>query len=232
MRHLSIVLFLAMLALSVSVQAAPQRIHATYSLFKSGQEVAEVAESFVQEKGHYRIESITTAVGVFRILSRDTIKFISEGDILKTGLRPRHFEHHRGSREEKKIVADFDWSKREATFNYDGKIETAPISPGLQDRLSLMYQFMYLPLKTTSIAVEMSNGRSVSQYEYLRSGEELLTTKAGTFRTIRLSKKHTADEAGTEVWLAKDKFQFPVKVLIGEKKGGSMEQVLTKLSIR
>lgn len=217
---------------TAALAAPPQKVTATYSLSRNNQEMAQVVETFTQGKGKYQIESVTTAVGVYRVLTRDAIKLISQGVVTKTGLQPTHFEHHRGARKDKLIVADFDWTKNQATFVHDGNTETAPIPAGMQDRLSLMYQFMFLPTKIAMLSVDMSNGKKVAQYEYQRSGEESLRTKAGTFQTVRFSRKRVPGDDGTEVWLAKDKFQIPVKVVIEEEKGGRMEQVLTKLSIQ
>lgn len=227
---------LALILLSVLGAAAfaapPQRITATYSLSRNNQEMAQVVETFSQSKGKYQIESVTTAVGVYKVLTGDAIRLLSNGLVTKSGLQPLHFEHHRGKRADKKIVADFDWTKSQATFVHGGNTETAPIPAGMQDRISLMYQFMFMSLKNPSLAVDMSNGRKVTQYEYQRGGEESLATRAGTFQTVRLTRKRVPGDDGTEVWLARDKFQLPVKVVIEEEKGGRMVQVLTKLSIQ
>jgi hypothetical protein len=229
----SLLLALLTVLLSAAALAAPpQRITATYSLSRNNQEMAQVVETFSQSKGKYQIESVTSAVGVYRVLTGDTIRLLSSGLVTRTGLQPLHFEHHRGRREDKKIVADFDWTKNEATFRHDGKTETAPIPAGMQDRISLMYQFMFLSPQTSTFAVDMSNGKKVTQYEYQRSGEESLRTRGGSFQTVRFTRKRAPGDDGTEVWLAKDRFQIPVKVVIDEDKGGRMVQVLTKLSIQ
>jgi hypothetical protein len=231
MKKLLLAILTSMFA-TAALAAPPQKITATYSLSRNNQEMAQVVETFVQNKGKYQIESVTTAVGVYRVLTRDAIKLLSNGLVTKSGLQPLHFEHHRGKREDKKIVADFDWTKNQATFVHGGNTETSPIPAGMQDRISLMYQFMFLSLKNPALTVDMSNGKKVTQYEYERSGEESLRTKAGTFQTVRFSRKRVPGDDGTEVWLARDKFQLPVKVVIEEEKGGRMVQVLTKLNIQ
>jgi hypothetical protein len=224
---------MAFAAVSLGALAAPpQRIAATYSLSRNGQEMAQVVETFTQSKGRYEIDSVTTAVGIYRVLTGDAIRLLSTGRVTRAGLQPLHFEHHRGSRADKKIVADFDWSKHEARYSHDGNTETAPIPNGMQDRLSLMYQFMFVSPVAKSLDIDMSNGKKVTHYEYLRNGEETLNTKAGTFRTVRFTRKREPGDDGTEVWLARDRFQIPVKVVIDEDKGGRMEQVLTRLDIR
>ena len=228
-------LLTALLALSLSATAfaaPPQRITATYSLSRNNQEMAKVVETFSQGKGKYQIESITSAVGVYKVLTGDTIRLFSSGSVNGNGLQPVHFEHHRGKREDKKIVADFDWKKKLATFRHDGNTETAPMPAGMQDRISLMYQFMFMSPASPSLKMAMSNGKKVSQYEYRLIGEETLETKAGTFQTLHLSRVREPGDDGTEVWLAKSKFNLPVKVVIDEDKGARMVQVLTKLNVQ
>ncbi|MEO1767151.1 DUF3108 domain-containing protein [Thiobacter aerophilum] len=220
----------ALLFLCAVAHAAPARLTLHYSLSRNGQEVAEVVETFSQAKGRYSIESVTRAVGVFRLLSQDSIRFLSTGQVTSMGLKPLHFEHHRGSREARRIIADFDWKTRTARFQHDGEIHSLPIPAGLQDRLSLMYQFMYLKLDASELLFQMSNGRSISRYQYRRVGEETLSTPAGTFRTVRFSRVGTADEDGTDVWLALDGLQLPVKVVFEEAHGARVTQILTSLT--
>lgn len=221
-----------LLAWVAAAQAAPQRIVATYVLSRNGQELGQTVETFVQTKGRYRIESVTRAAGVLRLLTGETVRLVSEGRVLSTGLRPLHFEHHRGSRPDRRIVADFDWKQREARLAHDGTTETVALPPGTQDRLSLMYQFLYLPLRQPVLTMDMTNGRKITRYEYRRVGEEALTTPAGTFPTAHYSRVRAAGDDGTEVWVALGRVQIPVKVVIEEEGGGRMEQVLVDLSVQ
>jgi len=221
-----------LLAASLTVHAAPSRITAHYSLSRNGQEMGEVVETFTQDKGRYRIESVTQAVGVYRLLTRENIRFISEGRVTRNGLQPLHFEHHRGAAPARRIIADFDWKVRQVRLEHDGEEQTLPISPGLQDRLSLMYQFMFLSLNKPVLVFDMTNGRKISRYEYRRVGEEPLATPAGRFRTVHLSRVREPGDDGTDVWLALDRHQLPVKVVFEEEGGVRLSQVLTRLLVQ
>lgn len=233
-RWLPRLLLLALLPLAPApgAQAVPERITATYSLSRNGQELGEVVETFVRDRGRYRIESVTRAVGMLRLLTGETIRLVSEGRVTRGGLKPLHFEHHRGSREDRRIIADLDWQRREARLVHDGRSETVPLPAGTQDRLSLMYQFMYLTLNQPQLVLQVTNGRRITRYEYRRLGEETLPTPAGTFRTVRFSRVREPGDDGTDVWLAVNRFQLPVKVVIEEERGGRMEQLLKSLDVQ
>lgn len=217
---------------SLAHASAPLIANATYNLYKSGQQVGVVSETFSSKGKRYEILSETKAIGIFTLFAKGNIKLISRGEVTKDGLRPLHFEHHRGDDPAKLIVADFDWQKRTLTMKYDGKTETAVLVPGTQDRISRMYQFMFAPPKGKELTFTMTNGRNLELYQYLLSDKAPLDTAAGKFKTVHYAKQHKADEDGTELWLATDRHHFPVRILIVETEGGKLEQQLTQLKFK
>ena len=225
-------LLLPLLLLAMPVWAAPpQAVTATYRLTKMGQPFGTAHETFRRDANQYRIESVTSAVGIFALFAKGKIRLLSTGDVTAEGLRPQHFEHHRGDDPAKRIVADFDWEKRSATFHYDGKSESAELPSATQDRISLLYQFMFKPPHGAGVELAMSNGRQINRYLYKVVGEETLNTPAGRFETVHLSKRSGDQRDGTEVWLAKGRHYFPVRIAVDEKDGGTLEQELTSLEI-
>jgi hypothetical protein len=223
-----ILLFLALA--SFAAQAAPpKKIDATYRVLKSGQIVGKVTEHFEHDGKRYRIESTTAAIGIFALFAKGNIRLISEGEVTKNGLRPLHFEHHRGSDPAKLVVADFDWEKRIVSHKYDGKVETAPLEDGVQDRISQHYQFMFQPPKNKDIDIHLSTGRQLNLYNYRVVGEEPAQTPIGLFKAVHISKQRTPDEDGIDLWLAKTRHYFPVRILFDEKDGGKLEQQLESL---
>ena len=216
---------LAITACSVA-QAAPNEVTAKYCVLKNGQAFASDSEHFARQGKNYRIDSTTTATGIFALFTKDAIVLRSEGEVTAKGLRPSHFEHHRGSDPAKLIVADFDWDKLAVTHHYDGKDEGDTLVPGTQDRISQLYQFMFQAPQGAMVEFHMSTGRKLNLYRYRVLGTETVTTPAGTFQALHLSKEHSQDEDGTELWLAKSRHYFPVRVLIEDKDGGKLEQQL------
>lgn len=224
-----IILFLVLASFAAQAAPPPKKIDATYRVLKSGQIVGKVTEHFEHDGKRYRIESTTTATGIFALFAKGNIRLVSEGEITKNGLRPLHFEHHRGSDPARLIVADFDWEKRIVSHKYDGKIETAPLEEGVQDRISQHYQFMFQPPKKKNIGIHLSTGRQLNLYNYRVVGEEPAQTPVGLFKTVHISKQRTPDEDGIDLWLAKTRHYFPVRILFDEKDGGKLEQQLESL---
>ena len=221
---------LCCLWMGAALAAAPHQIAATYSLTKQGQQIGTVTESFKQAEGRYQIESVTSAIGVYALFMKGTIRLISSGDVTGHGLRPRHFEHHRAADPAKTVLADFDWEKMNLTHSFDGKTESVALEPGAQDRISLMYQFMFTPPGKQDLRLFMTTGKKLNLYHYKLAGEEKITTPAGQFKAVHLVKQRTGDEDGTEIWLAKKRHFFPVRIIIEEHNGGKLEQNLTSLT--
>ena len=118
-------------------------------------------------------------------------------------------------------------------MRYDGRNETVQLPAGTQDRLSVMYQFMFLPAdQLRELAFQMTNGRKIEPYRYQLAGSEQLDTPIGKLDTLHFVKQREPGENGTEVWLAPERNLFPVKLLILENDGSKFEQVITQLEFK
>jgi hypothetical protein len=190
-------------------------------------------ETFEANDGGYRIVSESHAVGLLALLERQPLRLTSSGRLTAAGLRPQLFEGKRGDADPRKVRADFDWQGKQLTIARDGRTDTLPLPPGTQDRLSAMYQFMFLvPHRSQELEFSMTNGRKLDQYRYtVHSGVEI-ETRLGRMSTVHLVKQHRPDESGTEIWLAPQHRYLPIKLLILEEDGSRYEQVLTKLEIK
>jgi hypothetical protein len=223
---------LALLLAPLCALAAPQQVTATYNMAKGKVPIGIVTETFSRSGSTYRIESETKATGVMALFAKDSIRLLSTGEIDRKGLKPLHFEHHRGVDPAKRITADFDWKTSQLTMQHDGQSEAVKLEPGTQDRISLMYQFMYLPPKAKELSLYMTNGRTVERYVYRLVGEEKIKTGIGELKTRHYSKVHQPDEGGAEVWLAPAYSNFPVRIVVTEKDGDKLEQTLSRLETK
>ena len=215
------------------LRAAPAAISASYEVSYNGLPFAVVNERFETGNAAYRIVSESTTSGLFALFRKKSATLVSSGALTKDGLRPLHFEGNDHGDDTRRVVAEFDWQQQRLTLRHDGVTETVALAPGTQDRLSLMYQFMFVASeKLESLEVAMTNGRKIDRYRYAVSRDVDIDTPLGRMRTLHLVKERQSGESAAEVWLAPRYHFFPVKVLIVEKDGSRYEQVITRLDIR
>ena len=220
-------------ACGAAESGAPQAVSVSYEVFRNGRRVAVMNESFEANDGSYRIVSESRAVGLLALFERRPLRLTSSGRLTAAGLRPQRFEGKRGDRDSRQVRADFDWQGKRLTIARDGNTDTLPLPPGTQDRLSLMYQFMFIaPDPSQGLEFSMTNGRKLDRYRYtVHSGVEI-ETPLGRMATVHLVKQHRPDESGAEIWLAPQHRYLPIKMLILEEDGARYEQVITKLEIK
>jgi hypothetical protein len=226
----------ALLALALpcaaAVPPAPQSISASYDMYRNGGHIAVMSEQFEAKDGGYRIVSETQAIGLFRLFERVPLRFVSTGKLSTEGLQPAQFEGKRGDSDPRQVRGEFDWQTARLTLARDGKTDTLPLPPGTQDRLSVMYQFMFLaPDKRQRVEFSMTNGRKLDQYRYtVRPGVEI-DTALGRIATLHLVKQHLPDETAVELWLAPQHRYLPVRMLVVEEDGTRYEQHITRLEV-
>jgi hypothetical protein len=211
--------------------AAPASAEITYNLFRNKILLGTITEHFEAKEGSYRVTSDGRATGLLALVQRDPIRLISSGDLTKDGLRPHRFEGHRSG---KSAFAEFDWPGAKLTLVHDGLNHSLALPPGTQDRLSIMYQLMFaIPNnKAPVMDFSMTNGRKIEKYRYIAHPDVTIDTPFKRLNTIHLIKQREADDTGTEIWVAPEYGNLPVKLLIIEDDGVRYEQIVTKLEIK
>jgi Protein of unknown function (DUF3108) len=210
---------------------APQSVSASYNVFMNGTQVAVMNEKFEARDGTYRITSESVPIGALALFQKP-VTAVSSGQIAAEGLRPERFEGRRiGSGQPTK--AEFDWRGERLTFGQDGKAETVALPPGTQDRLSIMYQFMYYTFnRRERLDFAMTDGRRFTQHHYLVTPNVEIDTPLGRMATLHLVKQTEPDGSGTEIWLARQHHFLPARMLIRESNGTRYEQVITRIEIK
>lgn len=219
--------------LSAAVAAAtPLTVEAQYNLSLNGTNIAVMHESFAVRDGRYEAVSETHATGLFALIQRRPGRVTSAGAVGADGLRPLTFDGTRGSRDTRRVHAEFDWTAATLTLSHDDRTEVMPLPGGTQDRLSVMYQFLFLqPDRLRQLAFPMTNGRKLDQYRYAIGPDTAIETPLGPMPVVHLVKQHAAGETATEIWLAREHRLMPVKMRVVEDDGGRYEQVITRLVI-
>ncbi len=211
--------------------AAPKSVTLTYQATRNGKLFANVTETFKQTGDQYVIESVTEGVGLAALFGKRILR--SEGVVAAEGLQPRHFEQHQGDDEKKSIYADFDWVAIQLSMKNKGNVTIEPLAKGTQDVVSFPYQWMLFPPKADEVSLPITTGKKQRVYNCKVIEREVsLTVDAGQFKTLHLinaSEKSAVNER--EFWLAIERSYLPVKIIMREENGTTIEQTLTSIHI-
>lgn len=225
-------LFLVCLAVAAPAVAAPHRIVADYEVFFNGAPVGEMREIFERNGNRYRIVSETRATGVMALIHKKPARAESSGEITESGLKPERFDAVRGKKREKYESAEFDWSGHTLRLKHDGMTETLPLQRGTQDRLSAMYQFLFLnEASRENLDFPMTNGRKLDNYRYRPGTDTRLDTRLGALTVQHLVKQFRSGEVATDIWLSTEYQGLPVRMRVVEPEGERYEQRITGVSI-
>lgn len=230
---LRLILCLLLACVGAAIAAPPALVKAAYDVHKDGLPVATVSDVFEQRGSTYTIISESNPAGLLAMFVRTRIKVTSTGSVTAGGLRPDALDYGRLDDPGKNVSARFDWKSQRVVMTFDGRHENAALPADTQDRLSLMYQFLFLPPeKLDNLAFHMTNGKKIEAYRYQLAGRPTLATPLGTLETIHLIKQREADDNAVEVWLSPAHQNLPVKVLIVENDGSKFEQLITRIETR
>ena len=199
MKTLRLLLATPLVAASWVCAAPPAAVNAHYEVHKDGLHVATVSEAYEQRGSAYSIVSESNPAGLLAIFVRTRIKVTSTGNITPAGLRPDQLEYGRLDDASKNVSARFDWKTEQLSMTFDGRNESIALPKDTQDRLSLMYQFMFLPAeRLANLAFHMTNGKKIEAYRYQLAGRETLDTALGKLHTVHLVKQREAGDNADE----------------------------------
>ena len=195
-------------------------------MLRNGNAMVEVVDRFQQNGGTYRVVEEWHGKGVFALLGG--ITRTSSGTIAGGVLRPKEFSDVRTGRDPARAV--FDWTGKRLTLESHGKSRTQPMPAHAQDKLSMLYALGFDVGRKNPITINATDGKGVSRYVFDIEGKQMIQTPAGKFDALRLVKrKDGPDDHGTEIWLAPNRGYLPVRILITDKDGTRIDQVVTRI---
>jgi hypothetical protein len=233
-RVIQSLIFAAMSIAGAALALPPQRVTLEYDMSYNDTAMAQAVETLEHDGKRYALNAEVKAKGVFALVRSGAAKRASLGDITPNGLRPSEYRDRRGDQPER--VARFDWAKGILHQGEEGKSEQQPMPQAqgimLSDRLSFMWTFAFQPPSGKEVQALLTDGRGMSSFRYAISGPELLRTPAGDIETMKLTKlKDPGDPRGTEIWLATRRYFLPVRILVIEKDGTRIDQVVRRLGV-
>ena len=224
---------LLLAALPAASHALPVEVAAEYKLVSAGVMIGRVSETFRRDGDTYSIRSVTRSEGLLKMILDDNITLQSQGRVNAGGLQPLEFDQKRAGNSTRDVHATFDWDRGMMVSRFRGETHEVDLPKATQDRISVMYQFMTLATAAKTVEMSMSNGRKVERYTYRFVEEVRLATPAGEFDTLHYERVTSSPkENKAAVWLAKDRFNIPVRVVFDDPKGLSLEQLIVELKVR
>jgi hypothetical protein len=220
-------------AATTAPPAAPGSVHARYVILKGGIEIAEIDEVYTRNAGRYTLTSTAKPLGLLAVFKPGKIFIHSNGMIAPQGLKPLQFSYQREGDSQKDSHADFDWKNRQLSLNHDGQHTRLDLPSGAQDRLSAMYQFMFLHLNSQhTLDFPMTNGSKLDHYHYIIAAGSPFNSSAGRFDTLYLDSQAKTGETRSQIWLATARYNLPCRLIITDPDGGKLTQELRALDIQ
>jgi len=216
---------------NTDITTAYQYVQTEFEVTRGGDSgvlgVTQITFNMSLRRNSYQLTSITEAKGVASLFLSKLEQY-SEGTVNEEGLKPNYYAYQYGGNSEKNQYANLLWSDGVIEMTSKKGKKSEPLPEGTQDFLSFMYQFMFTP-PLNSMQITMTNGKYLRTYTYSFEGEETINTKLGELKTLHLLKSGDNQEK-TEIWLALDYQNIPVKVRKTEKNGEVLEQTVTVIS--
>lgn len=232
MKFLPYAVLLWMFSFTVLATDIPSRIEISYAVTTDiGQgEINEVIEIKNTNGSYsYTINSEAQATGIYKLIEPGSIVRHSEGIITKQGLRPSRAFEKRGKKDPS--IADFDWENHVITLQHQGKQAQEKLPTGTLDRLSLSYNFMFVPLPKHHIDIYVTDGHSLKLTHYTVTREKL-RTPLGELETIALTRQDGKNaKVKRKLWLAPNNHMLPVRIVSIEEDGRELEKIVTGINI-
>lgn len=221
------------LAVALPAFALPSEVTAEYQLTNKGITIGRVNETFSRKGDSYSISSVSRSEGILKVIYDEQITLLSVGRVVASGLQPLQFDERRARDGKRDVNATFDWERGVMQSRFKGETSQHQLPRETQDRISMMYQFMHLKPSSGNLVIAMSNGRKVEHYTYRLVEEVRIATPMGEFDTLHVERvTYSPKDSKADVWLAKDHFNIPVRVVFDDPRGLRLEQNIVALQTR
>ena len=202
----------------------PAVLEIAYEVQRNGSTIAEITGRLERSGEAYKLTETWQGRGLYSLLGR--AKRTSEGSVGAGRVRPREFTDERTGRDTAR--AAFDWGANLLTSRYKGKTRTEPIPANAQDRLSYVLAMAAAPADSKVFDVHLVDGRGTSHHVYDFGGRERVSTPAGEFDALKVTRGPEDDR--TTLWLALELGKLPVRMLVVDKSGNRAEQFATRIT--
>lgn len=186
---------------------------ASYTWIWHGLTVAESKLQLRVQGDTWVYESRSEPRGIGRVMSERPVQR-SVMRVTDAGVQPLSYQADDGTSSTKRDAdVKFDWSTGLITGVYEDHKVDRPLTPGVQDDLSVQIALMVALLRgSTADQFALLDGNSIRQYRYAREGEETLHTPIGSVATIVYRSQKEGSPRVTRFWCAPSYGFIPMRV--------------------
>lgn len=197
------------------------------SIGQGGAPLGRATHEWRRKGSAYSIQAVTETTGLAALIRRIAIRQTSAGALGPDGLIPNEYRYERNGELTESAV--FDWSRLRLSMTSKGRVREEPLSPGSQDLLSQIYQLALLRAQDRPPAMAITNGKRYRRYTFELVGAEKLDTMMGELRAVHFRTQGPQDEQSTEVWIAPERHNLPVRIRHRDRKGAIYDQLVDRI---
>lgn len=217
----------------LAAEQEPPLFNATYKLFSSGLEIAQMDRSMHRQGPYeYIYSSNTDTVGLVALFHKDHIVEESHWKLVDNQVRPLDYSYIRSrGKKDRRINVQFDWDKKIINNVINDRQLQMPLETGMLDKLLYQYALMRdLMNNQAEIGYDVTDGGKMKKYNFARLEEEIVQTPLGDLQTLKLQKVRHGDNSKLVIWSAPALRFLPVKVESTDEDGRTTTALIQTLT--
>jgi hypothetical protein len=192
-------------------------------------QIGQTTHTWRHDGSSYALQTLTETTGLVGFFRPVKVVQVSEGEVGTEGLVPREFRVERNGQAAE--GARFDWDTRRVALSEGGRVRRElAVAVGAQDLLSQLHQ-LGVSRKAARVEMMIATGKNYGRYVFDLVGEELLQTRFGALRALHYRTPAMPGEQASELWLACEQHNLPLKIRHIDRKGEIFEQTAVELEI-
>ncbi len=231
-------LLLGLLAFAATAQAAPREWHLQpfttwYVVHSSGLEIGKLEQQLRKLDEHrysFRVESYATGIAALLVKERTTEESLMRID--KEHIIPLEYHFNKtGGKKPQFRTLIFDRASQKIISRTDRNMWQFELKPNLLD--NVLYQLIMVKDVhdgQRELTYNVVDRGEIKSYTFAQTGEEVVNTPLGEFRTIKLERLVHEDRRATTIWSAPTLNYLPVRIDNTDRKGRTASAVIQMVS--
>jgi hypothetical protein len=193
----------------------PQHFRATFTLNASNVDIGVTRwELTPLSNGRSSFSTQSEAIGIAKLFRNERINERSEWQLVDGRIRPLLYTYSRkGGKRDRETRLNFDWARRVALSERNGKRATVKLSNNTLDKsVYLIGLMMDLAKGMRQMQYTVADHGKTSVYQVAVVGDESVQTVVGDLQTVIVERKQAGKSRLTRIWCAKAYHFLPVKL--------------------